>query len=766
MSEAQISNTSQQNRNNLAFDRAYIANLRDQSPFANGKRNKDFVNPSLVSNVIFYNYGKEKVDNPHVAPNRNKPKANGYDLNGYVAHEPKAVRAHSNPRLDPSKAQNRDYNRPERSYHKSTKSASNKDGPRDNDLISRSSRVPNDSVQTPSKQTDFLPVTDSVISNPGGLICDCCLNDRQHRNKELEKQKQRERDAEMARRLNANMKKLTEDEKKRLKDQKRAFGDAALNQKAEAENLKKQAKDKESEEAMRLRQLNEEKNREFLENQKEQTRLMKDTYISGLVNQIKTKEEVEFIKRERELEEERKKHNVLVQGEITYEMKMKKREEYMQEIRNQVHEEYERKFDELRGRKLEDGEYRRRLKELENEERQRLNELSAKKKYDLKERLDGQMEEKAMIREEQQRQKQQEIEEHKAQLERERQRQLELAEQKKLQTVEHLDTLVNQFGTKENNVKAQKKLEIDHAKQSNNLAKKQLENEKLQKEEKKKAYQDAIVNQRVENMARKQLEKESQEAEKRREREAAEQKLRETQQREQENNKQKKEAFINDLVNQIKSKEELDQIRIQRELEEERTKTNVLVHGEITMEKKIERKLNYQMNIKEQVHEEYLRKVEELNARKLEDGEYRRQLQMLAEEEQNKIRNIKETKKQILKEEITKQIDEKQMTKQQLEEYKRQQDEAERQRVEAEKQKYLDNMFRKKKQNEEYLDNLAKQLGDKEMEKQLQKAEDQNPTNTTLPLGKKPEKNYECSNCHKAYPLKMLNKKVKVPKRK
>ena len=37
--------------------------------------------------MIFYNYGKEKVANPHFAPNkRNKPK--GHDLNEYVVVEP------------------------------------------------------------------------------------------------------------------------------------------------------------------------------------------------------------------------------------------------------------------------------------------------------------------------------------------------------------------------------------------------------------------------------------------------------------------------------------------------------------------------------------------------------------------------------------------------------------------------------------------------------------------------------------------------------
>lgn len=767
MSEVQVNNPSPTKNPNIVYDRAYIANLRDQSPFQNGKRNRDFANPSLTSNVVFYNYGKEKVDNPHYTAPRNQPKANGYDFNGYVAHEPKAVRAHSNPKLDPSKvSQRQDYNRPERSYHKSTKSANRIDEIRDDDLMSRSNRTPKDSLQTPSKVSEYQPVTESVVSQTIGLVCDCCLNKKQHDRKQKDQERQKGRDAEMARRANDNLKKLMDDERERLLDQKRAFGDAALNCKDEAELLKKMAKDKESDEGRRLRLLNEQKNRELTQAEKEQLRLMKDTYISGLVNQIKSKEDLEIIRREKEIEEERRKHNVLVHGEITEEMKIRKRDEYMQNIRNQVHEEYQRKMEDLQGRKLEEGEYRRRLKELEEEEIYRVKEINANKKLNLKERLDGQMDEKALIKEEQQRLRQQEIDNHRAKIEAERQRQLELAEMKKMQTFEHLDGLVNQFGTKENNVKAQKKLDINYAQQANLQAKKHLETEKEREAEKKRVYQDAIVNQRVETIARKQMEKDSEEAEKRREREIAEQRLREAKQNELEANKQKKEAFISDLVNQIRSKEELEQMRLQREIEEERAKHNVLITGEITLEKKTERKVEYMQNIRNQVHEDYLRKADDLKNCKLEESEYKRLLKELADDEKRQLKNIKENKKQILKDEISKQLDEKNLTKQQLTQLKHAEEEDLKRKVEQEKQQYMDNMFRKKKQNEEYLDNLAKQLGDKEMEKQLQKAEDTKFTNTTLGLKQKPDKTYECNDCHKQYPLKMLNKKVKVPKRK
>ena len=763
MSEVQVKNQSQRQPADATYDRAVIANLRDQSPFQNGKRNRDFCNPSLTSNLVFYTHGKEKVDNPHNTVAKNQPRANGYNMNGYVAHEPKNVRAHSNPRLDATKASQRsDYNRPERSYHKSA----SRTEPKENDLMSTSNRTPKGSQVTPSKVTEYQHVSESVVSNSNNLICDCCINKRQHDKKLNDKNKQRERDNELARRANNNMARLLNEEKERLLDQKRAFGEAALNNKEEAENFKKHAKDRETQEAMRLRLLDEQKNRELTNAEKEQLRLMKDTYINGLVNQIKSKEELDFARRERELEDERRKHNILVHGEITEEMKIKRREEYMQTIRTQVHDEYQRKIEDLQGRKLEENEYRRRVKILEEEERRRINEISSNKKQNLKVMLDGQVDEKNIIRSEQQRLKQQEIDEHRARAEDERERQREQAELKKLQTAEHLDGLANQFGVKENNVKAQKKLEMVHAQNANKNAQKQLEADKERELEKKRAYQDAIVNQNVDKMARKQLERETEEAEKRREREAIEARNRDAQYYEREANKQKKDAFITDLVHQIKSKEELEQIRIQRELDAERNNHNLIISGEITHEMKMERKANYAQNIRTQVQLDYQRKVEELNGRRLEETEHKRLLKELHEEEQRKLRDIKDTNKQLLKNDIGRQLDEKNLIKEQVDGLRRQDDENFKRRVEAEKQQYMDNMFRKKRQNEEHLENLARQLGDKEMEKNLQKAEDLKFTSTTLGLKEKPDKAYECNECHKQYPLKMLNKKVKVPKRK
>ena len=59
-------------------------------------------------------------------------------------------------------------------------------------------------------------------------------------------------------------------------------------------------------------------------------------------------------------------------------------------------------------------------------------------------------------------------------------------------------------------------------------------------------------------------------------------------------------------------------------------------------------------------------------------------------------------------------------------------------------------------------DALGKQIVDKEMEKRIQELESKKRYNTTLCLGKKPTKCYNCAVCRNIYPLKMLNKKQKA----
>lgn len=67
------------------FSKGVVKNLREQSPFREGTRNKDWVNPTLASNVLFYNHGNETASNHHIQTKKVNKK--GYNMNHYVAYD-------------------------------------------------------------------------------------------------------------------------------------------------------------------------------------------------------------------------------------------------------------------------------------------------------------------------------------------------------------------------------------------------------------------------------------------------------------------------------------------------------------------------------------------------------------------------------------------------------------------------------------------------------------------------------------------------------
>ena len=67
------------------FQKGILKNLREQSPFKEGQRNKDWISPTHVSNVVFYNHGNETSSNHHAQPKAQNKK--GFDLNHYVAYD-------------------------------------------------------------------------------------------------------------------------------------------------------------------------------------------------------------------------------------------------------------------------------------------------------------------------------------------------------------------------------------------------------------------------------------------------------------------------------------------------------------------------------------------------------------------------------------------------------------------------------------------------------------------------------------------------------
>ena len=81
--------------------------------------------------------------------------------------------------------------------------------------------------------------------------------------------------------------------------------------------------------------------------------------------------------------------------------------------------------------------------------------------------------------------------------------------------------------------------------------------------------------------------------------------------------------------------------------------------------------------------------------------------------------------------------------------------------LEDNKKQALDDMFKKKKDMKNYIDNLLGQVDDYNKRKQIETAKEKQFCDTGLKVGNKKSKCYNCARCLQKYPLKALNKKKK-----
>ena len=67
--------------------KARALNLDGQCTFNKGVKDRNYVNPSFVSNMVFYGHSHERVDYPHQQEVKHHLKGEGYNLNNYVLYD-------------------------------------------------------------------------------------------------------------------------------------------------------------------------------------------------------------------------------------------------------------------------------------------------------------------------------------------------------------------------------------------------------------------------------------------------------------------------------------------------------------------------------------------------------------------------------------------------------------------------------------------------------------------------------------------------------
>lgn len=484
-----------QDRNNLASgnaspnNKALIKNLRSQSPFNEGGRNKDFVNPTLTSNIVFYDHGNTPVSNPHIDVNKKNP--NGYNLNNYVGYEPakanKKQDAQNLPVRQGGEASSRQYTRAEkrlpvdeearsvhtdRHYDRSTRS--NKSG--NNNSDNRSQRSQNSSRSQDNKSqkggqdnksqrstsrndnasqrsvsqsgVGYQKLSTSNISNPDNLVCDNCVNDKMHQNKLDDLERQRANDREHAQRVGDNIRQQLANEKQRHVEKLRLYQDAIEQQHADHLNRKANERAQNAEEDKKIynmlaghdgvlaRQQRE------IEGQREQRR---QEFVTDLQDQLAHNNELKQLKAQEQWEEDQRNHNLVIDDAWKDGHRRALKQNYKDNLLNQIDDVNADKNARRQQKADEDADYKQKVADTVEHDKILRQQMDAQKRQIFQDEIQNQLADKRKLAEVEGQIRDLENENHKRKLEYDQQVHLDNLRRKQHQMQDYLNTIGQQM---------------------------------------------------------------------------------------------------------------------------------------------------------------------------------------------------------------------------------------------------------------------------------------------------------------------------------
>lgn len=665
-----------------------------------------------------------------------------------------------------------EQSRPERSYHQSQKSSKRSERLQKSQSNKSSKQDSNKNPSLPdtglsgSKITEWHRPTESQVSQAEDLVCDNCLNHDMHDKQKRLADKQKAKDDEFARQVADNLRKQLEDEAARKAREKQDYINEAERFRKEQEEHKRRVKEFEDQDMHEYVRNNDAKNREIDAWEEAMNQGKKELYNAELLDQM---DELEALRQHRadiELEMEKKNHNLLIVDDWQDSQKKDATEKYMKGLREQLEDENNRKEEAKRRKDEDDAQYKKRIKDLVEEEKNRLANLKKLKADVIQDAYNNQLREKE---EKEAQEAAIEAEEHEnleRKINQENQFYAEFLDMKQQQRVAHAQGLVSMFGKKEREAKAELEADMIYADRKIEEAQRELEEERQRNMQKKDLYRNALYHQMDDVEVNK---KYWEEVEKKKDQEYVNynnERNKQIAEWERDAEKNKKENLINELNDQIQLNKELDQYKKAHEAEVDAKHHNLLLDDYWKHPLQHQMKMEYRDDIFDQMADDEARKRQEAENKLADDMSIKRRAEEAYAEEQAFLQDNKNMKKAILTEELVTQMKEKEFIKDHENAIKDQERRDEIEQFELHKQQYLQNMFAKKKMNQEHLNELVKQLGDKEMERRLQNAEDKKAKDTTLTIPQKADKCGTCKSCQNKFSVKRLNKKVRVPKRK
>lgn len=307
-----------------------------------------------------------------------------------------------------------------------------------------------------------------------------------------------------------------------------------------------------------------------------------------------------------------------------------------------------------------------------------------------------------------------------------------------------------------------KNADKEHADRTNANLRKQLEEEKARHLAKLRLYRDGIDDQNQDLIAKKARTRLEEEAEKQKilKQLADRSDLIATEQKMQE----RKDKFRGELADQLASKERERAELEKRQLEHDRAQHNLLIDDAWRAPHKQALKNHYKENLINQMGENDRAKQDEKDRLKAFDANYINEVKIYNKADAEAKAFIESEKKDLLRQELDKQLNENDQKKRDADDLKNQDDQRHKDRIAHDNNVFKDNMERKRIQVQGHLVQLTQQARDKEAEKRQAELDAKKPEGTGLHVPQKVKKCLNCAVCKRITALERLNKRYKIKK--
>ena len=308
--------------------------------------------------------------------------------------------------------------------------------------------------------------------------------------------------------------------------------------------------------------------------------------------------------------------------------------------------------------------------------------------------------------------------------------------------------------------KNQREIDKEHALKTNANLKKQLEEEKEKHLEKLRLYREGIRGQNDDQIAKKALQREAEENEKERiKRQMADNSDLIALQ------KKAQDALLkyrDDLDDQLANNEEARAQKERERIERDKKTHNLVIDDGWRAPHRKALVNHYKDNLLNQLDDNARDRLNKKRAQEEADANYMNGVIAYNQKDRAQKEAIEAEKKDLLKNELDKQLLELAEKRRDNADLKNDDDEKFRQKIAQDNQVFLDNEDRKRKLVQGFLDNLHGQMKDKEEEKRNALIESKKAQGTGLHIPGKVNKCYNCAICRRIMALQRLNKRYEV----